>query len=607
MRGPSSRYFGVLAKVLAASCLLLASLGCIVWAAVDTTRGATSGADQIADVFAERATTDRALLLASENAALVAVRLIAQDPALIEELDRELASSDLKLATAILPALGGEDIATPTEERSLDRLRKAYPKYLGVRERVLLLVGRPRSPSPATLDAQLDRGAIPLKLELNNYAQAHLSEGAEALATLRRGGKDRNELLALLLSFALLSLVATVWVTRQIVVGLRSYAEFSAQVAQGDLTARLKSRRRDELGTLANSLNTMVEQLMKASDEGRELQAQDATYRASQEALSELLRVTESEREAHAILKRHIEHGVPGSDVVVFNRNNSKDRLEATTDLREDSRLLEPLQSAEPRSCLAVRLTRPFTSGGANASLLDCEICGATATASTCVPLLVSGEVIGSVLVDHDAPLAGLDERRVHDSVAQAAPVLANLRNLAFAEASALTDALTGLPNRRAIQDTLKRMLAQSARTVSPLAAVLIDLDHFKQINDTFGHEDGDAVLAAVGDVLASSMRMSDFAGRNGGEEFVALLPDTDVEGALEVAEKLRAAIAMIKLPRVERAITASFGVAIHPDTAGDAETLLRLADRALYAAKNAGRNRVELAGSEQPMPATTS
>ena len=402
-----------------------------------------------------------------------------------------------------------------------------------------------------------------------------------------------------------MSLIATVWLARGIVVRLREYAEFSAQVAAGDLGARLDSRRRDELGTLAAGLNTMVEQLSDSANERGEAVAEEAAYRASQEAFSELLQVTETEREAHAMLKRHIEHGVTGAEVVVLNRNNSRDRLEATTPLRDDSPLREPLQSAEPRSCLAVRLSRPVESGGETPALLECEICGVTVTTSTCLPLLVSGEVIGSVLVDHDGPLRGSDERRVHDSVAQAAPVLANLRNLALAEARALTDALTGLPNRRAVQDTLKRMLAQSARTASPLAVVLIDLDHFKQINDTFGHEEGDAVLAAVGDVLSSQMRVSDFAGRNGGEEFVALLPDTGVEGALEVAEKLRIAIATIKLPGLER-VTASFGVAIHPDAGGDAETLLRLADRALYAAKNAGRNRVELAGSEQLAPLTT-
>jgi len=135
------------------------------------------------------------------------------------------------------------------------------------------------------------------------------------------------------------------------------------------------------------------------------------------------------------------------------------------------------------------------------------------------------------------------------------------------------------------------------------MAAILLDLDHFKQVNDTFGHEEGDAVLASVGDVLSSTVRTSDFVGRSGGEEFVALLPETSAAGALEVAEKLRAAIAAVKLTRVDRAITASFGVAVHPDAAGDAETLLRLADRALYAAKGAGRNRVELAiGSSSPM-----
>jgi diguanylate cyclase (GGDEF)-like protein len=130
------------------------------------------------------------------------------------------------------------------------------------------------------------------------------------------------------------------------------------------------------------------------------------------------------------------------------------------------------------------------------------------------------------------------------------------------------------------------------------MAAIMLDLDHFKQINDTFGHEEGDAVLASVGDVLSSTVRTSDFVGRSGGEEFVALLPGTDAEGALEVAEKLRATIAGVKLTRVDRAISASFGVAVHPDVAGDAETLLRLADRALYAAKGSGRNRVELAAA---------
>jgi diguanylate cyclase (GGDEF)-like protein len=132
-----------------------------------------------------------------------------------------------------------------------------------------------------------------------------------------------------------------------------------------------------------------------------------------------------------------------------------------------------------------------------------------------------------------------------------------------------------------------------------------VDLDHFKQVNDRHGHDKGDEVLAAVGALLDESLRASDFASRAGGEEFCVLLPSTDVTGALEIAEKLRAAIARVEVPGVEREISASFGVATYPEHAIDAMTLMRKSDRALYAAKQAGRNRVEVAAATSvPEPA---
>jgi diguanylate cyclase (GGDEF)-like protein len=124
---------------------------------------------------------------------------------------------------------------------------------------------------------------------------------------------------------------------------------------------------------------------------------------------------------------------------------------------------------------------------------------------------------------------------------------------------------------------------------------VLLDLDHFKQINDVYGHDRGDEVLAAVGAVLASSIRASDFGGRYGGEEFLLLFANTSAEGAVEVAEKVRVAISGIKIASIDRPITASLGVAVMPDHATDAEALLRQADRALYSAKAAGRNQTTL------------
>jgi diguanylate cyclase (GGDEF)-like protein len=172
----------------------------------------------------------------------------------------------------------------------------------------------------------------------------------------------------------------------------------------------------------------------------------------------------------------------------------------------------------------------------------------------------------------------------------------ANVAELALAEFRASTDGLTGLPNKRAVTDTIKRMTAQAARSLTPLSAIALDLDHFKQINDTFGHGAGDDVLAAVGATLAETVRRSDFVARNGGEEFIVLLPDTDLESAAIVADKLRSAIGAISVPGVERRLTASLGLASIPQHAADADQLARAADRALYLAKTNGRNRTEVA-----------
>ena len=203
--------------------------------------------------------------------------------------------------------------------------------------------------------------------------------------------------------------------------------------------------------------------------------------------------------------------------------------------------------------------------------------------------------MIGSVLLAHGDPLSDEHRLRVKDSVTQAAPVLANLRNLAIAQLRAATDSLTGLPNARAVQDTLKLLVAQASRMLWPLGTVLLDLDHFKDINDTFGHGIGDEVLAAVGVALQSTVRESDFVGRYGGEEFIMLLPDADRETTLHVAERVRTAIADINVLEGDSAVTASFGVAVFPEDAPDAARLVRNADRALYRAKANGRNRVEM------------
>jgi diguanylate cyclase (GGDEF)-like protein len=307
---------------------------------------------------------------------------------------------------------------------------------------------------------------------------------------------------------------------------------------------------------------------------------------------SEMLQGAEAEEEADDLLKRQLERSVSASDVVVLRRNNSADRLLATTE--PEPALAERLADADPRSCLAVRFGRTHQEGENGEPLASCALCSQEDGYSTCQPLLVGGEVIGSALVRHAAPLSQAEHAAVIAAVGQAGPVLANLRNLALARFRAATDALTGLPNSREVQDTLKRMAAHASRTFSPLTALLLDLDHFKQINDSYGHALGDDVLAALGTTMQATVRASDFVGRYGGEEFVILLPDTEQQEAELVAEKIRAAVAAITVSGVTRPITASIGLAVFPADATDSVTLLRNADRALYTAKSNGRNRVE-------------
>jgi diguanylate cyclase (GGDEF)-like protein len=414
---------------------------------------------------------------------------------------------------------------------------------------------------------------------------------AASLVTLdaadREFRRTRSEVVAVLLASLVLGVGMVLWLIRAVVPRTRDYSRFAARVAVGDVGARLVPTGGDELADLGRTLDEMVSR-----------QESERSYQTTQHEFVDAMQVTESEDEAHLLLKRHLERSVPGSLAVVLNRNNSDDRLEARTPVPADSGLADALEGATPRSCLAVRFGRRHEQSDEIDPLIPCQVCRKTPGTTTCNPLLVGGEVIGSVLLARDAPLAPFEDQRLRDSVSQAAPVLANLRNLAIAELRASTDALTGLPNTRSVQATLKRMVAQANRSGLPLSALLVDLDHFKQINDNYGHGRGDEVLAAAAEAMRSAVRESDFVGRYGGEEFLILLPGTDSEGALRSAELVRAAVGAVSVPKVDRQVTTSVGVAVLGDDGIDGDTLVRSADRALYAAKSLGRDRVASAGA---------
>lgn len=160
----------------------------------------------------------------------------------------------------------------------------------------------------------------------------------------------------------------------------------------------------------------------------------------------------------------------------------------------------------------------------------------------------------------------------------------------------AVTDGLTQIANHRHFQDRLREEFRRAQRYDDPLALILVDLDHFKNVNDNFGHQVGDQVLTAMAATVRGAVRETDFVARYGGEEFAVLLPKTHLAGALTVAERIAADMHRIKAGPAGLKVTASFGVSGFPGrSVNTSEQLVRTADEALYRAKREGRNKISL------------
>ncbi len=214
------------------------------------------------------------------------------------------------------------------------------------------------------------------------------------------------------------------------------------------------------------------------------------------------------------------------------------------------------------------------------------------------VPVTTDDHVIALLRLERPEPFSSDEIRFLEIVASQSALALERVRLISFLENLSITDALTGIANRRHLEWRLSEEIERARRYRYPLSLLMVDIDHFKQINDTYGHQVGDAVLQQLAYRLRNTLRRTDFVARYGGEEFIVLAPQTPVDRALILAERLRQRIAsepILVASDLSLPVTVSVGVAVFPDHAQNESELVRAADAALYRAKQAGRNCVRV------------
>jgi diguanylate cyclase (GGDEF)-like protein/PAS domain S-box-containing protein len=361
-----------------------------------------------------------------------------------------------------------------------------------------------------------------------------------------------------------------------------------------DITARRRAR--EALETANSQLNALVQEAEKRNSTMTLLNT-----------MSETLQTCQTSEEAFSTISHFVPKFFPTDAGALYLLRNSKNLLSSVTTWGASPPLEEMFP---PEDCWAVRSGRVHGVDDPASALL-CKHIPATdflASGYLCVPLMAQGESLGILHIRVlSCALPGREaeelasKKRLAVAIAEAlALALANLKLRETLKNQAIRDPLTGLYNRRYLEETMDRELHRSRRLTATLGVVMMDLDHFKDFNDSLGHGAGDVLLGALAQVITGGIRSEDIACRYGGEEFLLVMPGASLETTRKRAEDMRQAVEALQVTYLDRALkspTLSLGVAIFPEHGDTAEEVIAAADAALYRAKQAGRNRVEIAG----------
>lgn len=323
------------------------------------------------------------------------------------------------------------------------------------------------------------------------------------------------------------------------------------------------------------------------------------------EEMGELMLATRNPEETYQVVARYIGRLFPGTDGGLYVLRPSRNILEEAG-LWGNAHSSEPLFS--PEECWAFRRGKRHQANDPDRDVFCAHIATKIRTQYCCVPMIANGEALGLLHIEWterrnesdaaDAKLELLNSVAEHIALA-----LANNRLQQKLENQSIRDPLTGLFNRRFFEESLDKELHRAQRKPESLGLMMLDLDHFKTVNDEYGHDAGDAVLRAVSVQLQRELRLEDFVCRLGGEEFVIILPGISLDKLQVRADIMLRGLRNLPVAhsgRLLKPITVSMGLACFPQHGSNPESLLRAADATLYVSKNSGRNRATAAAVEQ-------
>ena len=317
--------------------------------------------------------------------------------------------------------------------------------------------------------------------------------------------------------------------------------------------------------------------------------------------MSEYLQSCRTLDEAYVVLGQHLAKLFPDIAGSVAVLNNSRNFAEIHATWGNDVSTSEYL----PDECWALRRGQTHTRDAATTGP-DCSHYSVAPTAAMCVPLLSHGEPVGVLHLTADHPWTAAERRTARAAADQIGLAISNLKLLNSLRTQSIRDPLTGLFNRRYLEESLDRELERARRRSKPVVVLMLDIDHFKQFNDSFGHEAGGVMLTAVGSLFKRMSRGEDIACRYGGEEFTIILPECSADSALQRANEIRLAATRLQVKHHGRSLkemTISIGIAVFPEAGTTRELLIAVADAALYRAKASGRNRVVMGAAPQLVP----